>query len=284
MPSEDNKNKKIKNLFFKTGDISVSLAKKVEKKTENIAKASFNFVKLKLSKSAIIAAVSLMSALNPVLLNNMNNYENSHEIINPITINVKSPEKNPIKNYEKKIMLKKAEKISKNIQALGHVSSFTTPTGIYDIIKVTRQISKKIDVPWEIIFSQFAAESKYFTSYNAIHRNNLAGLGPDYSYKNLEEFGQAFVKTIKTNFPEAIGANSVMEYTAGLFSKFKYCTWPPEFATSNGYAKLIKGVNEVIFSKSINSNSNMELQKQDNVLLAKANNVTILHKSKDRIG
>ena len=282
MPSEDNKNKKIKRLFFKTSDVSVSLAKKVGKKTENIAKASFDFVKLKLSKPAIIAAVSLMSALNPVLLNNMNNNNvNRHEIVNPITINVKAPEKNAIKNYEKKIMLRKAEKISKNIQSLGHVSSLTTPTGIYDIIKVTRQISKKIDVPWEIIFSQFAAESKYFTSYNAIHRNNLAGLGPDYSYKNLEEFGQAFVKTIKTNFPESIGANSVIEYTEGLFSKFKYCTWPPEFATSNGYAKLIKGVNEVIFNKSINSDSNKELQKQGDVLLAKANNVTILHKSKD---
>ncbi|MCL4380905.1 MAG: glucosaminidase domain-containing protein [Candidatus Marsarchaeota archaeon] len=280
MSTADNGNKKIKNLFFKTGDVSVSLAKEAGRKTGSIAKASFNFVKLKFSKSAVIAAVSITSLLNPILLNNMNK-ENRHEAMNPISINAKAPEKNTIKDYEKKIMMNKAEKISKGIQALGHMSSLTTPSGIYSIIKLTRKIGKKIDVPWEIIFSQFAAESKYFTSYNAIYKNNLAGLGPDYSYNSLEDFGNAFAKTIETNFPNAIGANSVTQYTEGLFSKFKYCTWPPEFATSNGYAKLIRGVDETLFSKSAGSNGNKELRKQGNILLVN-DNITMPYKSKEK--
>ncbi len=214
-------------------------------KINEITKNPFGFFKKnikKLSSLAIISALTL-NITSPAALNNMNNI-NKYE--NKINYNNISMQKE-LENIKKNKLMKKAGEISQHIQNLGYISSLTSQTGIYSIIRLSEKIGNELDVPWKIVFSQWAAESKYFTSYDAINKNNLASLGPHYSFKSLNDFGKAFVETIKDNFPKAMKTDSIEEYSTGLFSKFKYCTWPLEFANANGYEKLIGGTYEAIF-------------------------------------
>lgn len=228
-------------------------------KLNSITKNALIFFKKNIDKIAIISAYAASLALNnPIMLNNTYKNQNQNQ---KILIQNKDAVTKDLAYYKKKILLKKAKQISEDIQKRGYVSSLTSQTGIYYIIQLSEKAGKELDVPWKIIFSHWAAESKYFTSYNAINRNNLAGLGPDYDFKSLSDFEKTFVKTINNNFPNAMNANSIKQYTDGLFMQYKYCTWPPEFANPAGYEKLIKGPYKIIFQ---NKNEDQKILIADN--------------------
>ncbi|MCL4383524.1 glucosaminidase domain-containing protein [Candidatus Marsarchaeota archaeon] len=230
-------------------------------KLNTLTKNTLIFFKKNINKIALISAYAASLAINnPVVLNNTYKNQNENQ---KILIQNKEAVTKDLAYYKKKMLLKKAEQISDEIQKRGYVSSLTSQTGIYYIIQLSEKAAKEINVPWKIIFSHWAAESKYFTSYNAINRNNLAGLGPDYNFKSLSDFEKAFVKTITDNFPDAMNANSIKQYADGLFMQYKYCTWPPEFADPVGYEKLIKGPYKIIFQNK-NQNENQKILIADN--------------------
>lgn len=209
-----------------------------------ILENSFKFFKKNVYKISLLAVAGI--GLNIINTSNLNPVKNTTYInkINHDYINLQRKEH---KIYKKDILIKESEIISKKIKNMGYSSSLTSESEIYFIIKLSEKTGHELDISWKIIFSQWAAESKYFTSYDAVNKHNLAGLGPHYYFKSLNEFSNAFVKTIKDNFPNAMKTDSIKEYSNGLFSKFKYCVWPEKYANANGYGKLIEGAYKTIF-------------------------------------
>jgi len=237
-----------------------------KKQKKNIIKNSFEFFKKNIYKISLLGVAGI--SLNMINTTNLKSIKNT-TYINKINYDYSNLQRKEYKIYKKDVLIKEAEIIAKHIKNIGYTSPLTSESKIYSIIKLSESTGQELNISWKIIFSQWAAESKYFTSYDAVNKYNLAGLGPHYSFKSLKAFSDAFVKTIKDNFPNAMKTDSIKEYSNGLFSKFKYCVWPEKDATASGYGKLIEGTYKTIFkNKEIITTQNInktELNKIKNL-------------------
>ncbi len=230
-------------------------------------KNSFEFFKKNIYKISLLSVAGI--SLNMMNTTNLKSIKNT-SYIKKINYDYNNLQRREYKIYEKDTLVKEAETISKKIRSMGYKSPLTSESEIYSIIKLSESTGKELNISWKIIFSQWAVESKYFTSYDAVNKHNLAGLGPHYSFESLKTFSNAFIKTIKDNFPNAMKTNSIKEYSNGLFSKFKYCVWPEKYANANGYGELIEGAYKIIFK-------NKELVLTQNINRTKLNKIKSLN-------
>lgn len=94
------------------------------------------------------------------------------------------------------------------------ISAFASTWGPY-----AQQAGASLGVGPGVILSQWALESGYGTNSGAA-ANNVAGImagGVQQQYTSPQQFEQAYVNTIATNFPKAVGAGTnASAFVAGL--------------------------------------------------------------------
>lgn len=124
-----------------------------------------------------------------------------------------------------------------------------------EVWKWAEWVSSKIDVPPEIIYSQWAMEQPDGVMDPAKYNYNIAGLtvsgvpGKWRKYNSLAEFAHDYVYSfIMPNYPRAMGAKTVQDFVTGL----KYGTIGSYYGTESiaSYGGKVAAVHSRLFGGS----------------------------------
>jgi flagellum-specific peptidoglycan hydrolase FlgJ len=74
-------------------------------------------------------------------------------------------------------------------------------------------------VPWQVVLAQWGLESAYGTSYGALHRNNLAGIGGRSGYRvypNIQDFISDYSSLLSRRYKAVCKAGNVHDACIAL--------------------------------------------------------------------